>query len=73
MCTGEVRKCQTPDIMKKPNTKRTVQGGIAGRHQNAEGRGTVEFEPTDSASDKPLVYRLLVHDKIITPSRRNRC
>jgi len=34
----------------------------------AEGRGAVEFEATDSASDKALyVYRLLVHDKIITP------
>jgi len=34
----------------------------------AEGRGAVEFEPTDSASDQALyVYRLLVHDKIITP------
>jgi hypothetical protein len=36
--------------------------------QYAEGRGAVEFEPTDSASDKALyVYRLLVHDKLITP------
>ena len=36
--------------------------------QYAERRGAVEFEPTDSASDKALyVYRLLVHDKIITP------
>ena len=34
----------------------------------AESRGAVEFEPTDSASDKALyVYRLLVHDKIIAP------
>ena len=34
----------------------------------AEGRGAVEFEPTDSASDKALyVYRLLVHDKMIAP------
>lgn len=34
----------------------------------AEGRGAVEFEPTDSASEKALyVYRLLVHDKIIAP------
>ena len=34
----------------------------------AEGRGAVQFEPTDSASDKALyVYRLLVHDKIIAP------
>jgi hypothetical protein len=34
----------------------------------AEGRKAVEFEPTDSASDKALyIYRLLVHDKIIAP------
>ena len=34
----------------------------------AEGRGAVEFEATDSASDKLLyVYRLLIHDKIIHP------
>ncbi len=36
--------------------------------QYAEGRGAVEFEATDSASDKALyVYRLLVHDKLIVP------
>ena len=34
----------------------------------AEERGAAEFEPTDSASLKLLyVYRLLVHDKLITP------
>ena len=34
----------------------------------AEGRKAVEFESTDSASDKALyVYRLLVHDKVIAP------
>jgi hypothetical protein len=34
----------------------------------AEERKVVEFEPTDSASDKALyVYRLLVHDKVIAP------
>lgn len=34
----------------------------------AEGRKAVEFEPTDSASDKALyVYRLLVYDKVIAP------
>lgn len=34
----------------------------------AERRKAVQFEPTDSASDKALyVYRLLVHDKIISP------
>ena len=36
--------------------------------QYAESRKAVEFEPTDSASDKALyVYRLLVHDKVIAP------
>ena len=36
--------------------------------QYAEGRKAVEFEATDSASDKALyVYRLLVHDKVISP------
>jgi hypothetical protein len=34
----------------------------------AQGRKAVEFEPTDSASDKALyIYRLLVHDKLIAP------
>lgn len=34
----------------------------------AEGRGAVEFEPTDSASQKLLyVYRLLIHDKMMQP------
>lgn len=34
----------------------------------AERRKAVEFESTDSASSKALyVYRLLVHDKIISP------
>ncbi len=36
--------------------------------QYAEGRKAVEFERTDSLSDKALyVYRLLVHDKVIAP------
>jgi hypothetical protein len=34
----------------------------------AEGRGVVEFEPTDSASEKLLyIYRLMVHDKVMQP------
>ncbi|MGH8228924.1 MAG: DUF5062 family protein [Steroidobacteraceae bacterium] len=34
----------------------------------AERRKAVEFEPTDSTSAKALyIYRLLVHDKIISP------
>lgn len=40
---------------------------IAGVHY-AEGRGVVEFEATDSMSEKLLyIYRLLVHDKVIQP------
>lgn len=36
--------------------------------QYAEGRKAVEFERTDSLSDKALyVYRLLVHDEVIAP------
>jgi len=36
--------------------------------QYAEGRKAVEFDATDSMSDKALyVYRLLVHDKLIAP------
>ena len=33
-----------------------------------EKRKAVEFEPTDSTSEKALyIYRLLVHDKLIAP------
>jgi hypothetical protein len=36
--------------------------------QYADGRKAVEFELTDSASRKALyVYRLLVHNKVISP------
>jgi Domain of unknown function (DUF5062) len=44
--------------------KAGLQAGV----EYAEGRKAVEFEATDSASDKALyVYRLLVHDKVISP------
>ncbi len=44
------------------------KAALAAGVKYAEGRGAVQFEPTDSASDKALyVYRLLVHDKIIAP------
>ena len=55
--------------MRKPKEeaelfKAALQAGI----RYAEGRGAVQFEATDSASDKALyIYRLLVHDKIISP------
>lgn len=44
--------------------KAALSAGVA----YAEGRKAVEFEATDSASAKALyVYRLLVHDKVISP------
>jgi hypothetical protein len=44
--------------------KAALQEGV----KYAEGRGVVEFEATDSQSEKLLyVYRLLVHDKVIQP------
>jgi hypothetical protein len=44
--------------------KAALQAGVA----YAEGRKVVQFEATDSASNKALyVYRLLVHDKVIAP------
>jgi hypothetical protein len=44
------------------------RAALAAGVQYAEGRKAVEFEATDSSSAKALyVYRLLVHDKIISP------
>jgi hypothetical protein len=44
------------------------KGALQAAMKYAEERGAVEFEPTDSASQKLLyVYRLLVHDKKIQP------
>ncbi len=44
--------------------KAALQAGV----DYAVGRKVVQFEATDSASDKALyVYRLLVHDKVIAP------
>lgn len=45
-----------------------VKKAILAGMKYGEDRGVVEFEPTDSASEKILyIYRLLVHDKLIQP------
>lgn len=45
-------------------TKLALEAGV----EYGEKRGVVEFEPTDSQSEKILyIYRLLVHDKVIQP------
>jgi hypothetical protein len=44
------------------------KAALAAGVKYAEGRKAVEFEATDSASDKALyIYRLLVYDKVIAP------
>ena len=50
--------------MKKiKNEKELVKKAIIEGVTYAEGRGVVEFEPTDSAGEKlEYIYRLLVHD-----------
>lgn len=55
--------------MKKiKNEKELVKKAIAEGVKYGEERGVVEFEATDSASDKiEYIYRLLVHDKVIQP------
>jgi hypothetical protein len=55
--------------MKKiKNEKELVKKAIAIGVEYGERRGAVEFEPTDSVNEKlEYIYRLLVHDKLITP------
>jgi hypothetical protein len=55
--------------MRKPKEEAELfKAALAAGIRYAEGRGAVKFEATDSASDKALyIYRLLVHDKLITP------
>lgn len=55
--------------MKKiKNEKELVKKAIALGSRYGEARGVVQFEASDSASEKiEYIYRLLVHDKIIQP------
>ena len=55
--------------MKKiKNEKEMLKKAIIEGVKYGEKRGVVEFEPTDSATEKiEYIYRLLVHDKVITP------
>lgn len=56
-------------VMKKlKNEAALFKAALTAGIKYAEGRGVVEFEPTDSASEKLLyIYRLLVHDKVMQP------
>ncbi len=55
-------------MKKLKNEKELVRKAIAIGTAYGEKRGVVEFEPTDSANEKlAYIYRLLIHDKLITP------
>jgi len=55
-------------MKKLKNESELFKAALLAAMKYAEGRGAVEFEATDSASQKLLyVYRLLVHDKLIQP------
>lgn len=55
-------------MRKLKNEKELVKKALALGVAYGEKRGVVEFEPTDSATDKlEYIYRLLVHDGVIQP------
>jgi hypothetical protein len=55
-------------MKKLKNEKELVKKAIAAGMKYGEERGVVEFEPTDSQTEKiEYIYRLLVHDKVIQP------
>jgi len=55
-------------MKKLKNEKELVKRAIARGCEYGEKRGAVEFEATDSANEKlEYIYRLLIHDKLITP------
>jgi hypothetical protein len=55
-------------VKKFKHESQLFKAALAAGIEYAESRKAVEFESTDSISDKALyIYRLLVHDKIISP------
>ncbi|OZG72946.1 DUF5062 domain-containing protein [Hahella sp. CCB-MM4] len=55
-------------MKKLKNEKELLKKAITEGMKYGEGRGVVEFEPTDSANEKiEYIYRLLVHDNVIQP------
>lgn len=55
-------------MKKLKNENELVKKAIAEGVKYGESRKVVEFESTDSASEKiEYIYRLLVHDKVIQP------
>jgi hypothetical protein len=59
---------QESGMKKLKHEAELFKGALLAGVKYAEGRKAVEFEQTDSASQKLLyIYRLLVHDKVIQP------
>ena len=53
-------------MKKLKNEKELLKKAITEGVKYGEARGVVEFEATDSATEKiEYIYRLLVHDKVI--------
>jgi hypothetical protein len=68
LLTSKGRWQESPGMKKLKNEKELVKKAIAAGMKYGEERGVVEFEPTDSATEKiEYIYRLLVHDKVIQP------
>ena len=79
MDTTRIESCENPDYVflakkevfamhKLKNEAALFKAALLAGVKYAEGRGVVEFEASDSASEKLLyIYRLLVHDKVIQP------
>ena len=76
-CTAPVSKCEDARssglgshiaVKRLKHEAELFKVGLVAAMKYAQERGAVEFEPTDSASQKLLyVYRLLVHDRMIQP------
>ena len=50
------------------NEAALFKAAVAAGAKYGEERGVVEFDPGDSLNDKALyIYRLLIHDKLLTP------
>jgi hypothetical protein len=65
---ASARESEGITMKKLKHEAELFKAGLLEAMKYAEGRGAVEFEATDSASQKLLyVYRLLVHDKMIQP------
>ncbi|VAX07862.1 hypothetical protein MNBD_GAMMA26-2348 [hydrothermal vent metagenome] len=55
-------------MKKLKNEAKLTKAALEAGARYAEARGAVEFEATDSSTDKAMyIYRLMVHDKVIQP------